>query len=95
MKLCIFHPPEERSVIPACGLRALPGEINEGGVVQRKLSQTVRTESEEDLLGLHDAAVSDLVSVGVPAGGGLLLVILHVNTAEFSCGGERVVGLTD
>ena len=62
----------------------LPVEIYEGRVVQGELSQAVRAEGEEDLLGLHDAAVSDLISVGMPAGRGLLLVIFHVDTAQLA-----------
>ena len=40
-----------------------PVEVYEGRVVQGKLSQAVRTEREENLLGLHDSAVGYLVPV--------------------------------
>ena len=40
-----------------------PVEVYEGRVVQGKLSQAVRTEREENLLGLHDSAVGYLIPV--------------------------------
>ena len=44
-----------------------PIEIDERSAVQGELSQAVRTEGEEHLPGLDDAAVRHLVPVGVPA----------------------------
>ena len=64
--------------------RESPLEVDEHRVVEAELGEAVRAEGEEDLLGLHDAAVSDLISVGMPAGRGLLLVIFHVDTAQFA-----------
>ena len=78
-----------------------PLEVDEHGVVEAELGEAVRAEGEEDLLGPHHAAVSHLgysmisvscntaaqhlVCVGMPGGGALLLVILHVDAAELSC----------
>ena len=86
MKVRLFDPP--LMVYEACA-------------VQAELGEPVRTEGEEDLLGPHHAAVSHLgysmisvscntaaqhlVCVGMPGGGALLLVILHVDAAELSC----------
>ena len=41
----------------------LPCKVNEDGAIQTELCQPIRAEGEEDLLGAHHTAVSNLVNI--------------------------------